>query len=302
MTAVSWKSAVSGDWTTVADWSTGKQPVSTDDVTIGVAGSYTVSVTSAIAADLITLTDSSATLAITAPTFTDTVTTGFSNSGTVDVDTTGTGGSSLTIGGTLINSAYFYIGSTSLTKATTVTAGAVNNSGLIELISSTTAAPALKVTGAFGNTATVYVDATGDAGGSSLTIGGTLTNQGGFYIGSTSLTKATTVTAGAVNNSNLIELTSGTMAAATLKVTGAFGNSDAVEVDWSSNIGGSNLTIGGALTNSGTLYIGSANLTKATTVKAASSRQHRHGQSERRHGGRDVGHYRRGADDLERHL
>ena len=268
MAAVSWKSAVSGDWTTKADWSTGMVPVSTDDVTIGVAGSYTVSVTSAIAANSITLSNSSAILAITAPGFTDTITAAFSNSGTVDVDTTGTGGSTLTIGGTLINSAYFYIGSTSLTKATTVTAGAVNNSGLIELISSTTAAPTLKVTGAFGNTATVYVDATGDAGGSSLTIGGTLTNQGGFYIGSSSLTKATTVTAGAVNNSNLIDLVSGTAAAA-LKVAGAFGNTATVEVDYGSSIGGSNLTIGGTLTNSATLDIGYTTLTKATTVKAA---------------------------------
>ena len=267
MAAVSWKSAVSGNWTTKIDWSTGAVPVSTDDVTIGVAGSYTVSVTSAIAADSITLSDASAALVITAPGLTDKVTAALSNSGTVYVDTTGSGGSSLTIGGTLTNQGGFYIGSTSLTKATMVTAGAVNNSGLIELISSTTAAPALKVTGAFGNTATVEVDY-GYAGGSSLTIGGTLTNQGGLYIGSTSLSKATTVTAAALANSDFIDLVSGTAAAA-LKVAGAFGNTATVEVDYGSSIGGSNLTIGGTLTNSATLDIGYTTLTKATTVKAA---------------------------------
>jgi len=39
----SWKSAVSGSWATASDWSTGV-PVSTDDVCITVAGTYTVTV------------------------------------------------------------------------------------------------------------------------------------------------------------------------------------------------------------------------------------------------------------------
>ena len=82
-----------------------------------------------------------------------TTTTGLTNSATVEVDYFGSnGGSTLTIGGALANNSSFYVGNTSLTKATTVTAGAMANSGTIDLISGTAAAT-LKDTGAFGNTA-----------------------------------------------------------------------------------------------------------------------------------------------------
>ena len=38
MAAISWKSPVTGSWTTVADWSTGTDRAAGDDVTIGVGG------------------------------------------------------------------------------------------------------------------------------------------------------------------------------------------------------------------------------------------------------------------------
>ena len=350
MAAVSWKSNVSGNWTTAVDWSAGAVPASTDDVTIGVAGGYTVSLTSAITVDSIALTDSSAVLAITAPGLTDKVTAGFSNSGTLEVDYSGAGGSSLTIGGTLTNKGGFYIGNTSLTAATTVTAAAVTNSDLIELVSSTAAAAALKVTGAFSNSDYVEVDY-GGAGGSSLTIGGTLTNSAYLYIGSTSLTKATTVKAAALTNTGSIYMNEGTATTATLDITGAapttlsgtyqlsgdvlpeFGsggvtaigsganvtlngpkavvalasapttdsaltalasnagvfvledapaltttvglnNTYYLEVDQVSGSGGSSLTIGGTLTNSNIFYIGNTSLGKATTINAAALSNH----------------------------
>ena len=154
-----------------------------------------------------------------APALTTTV--GLDNSSTLEVDLSGTGGSSLTIGGTLTNSGGLYIGSTGLTTATTVTAAAVTNSDLLELVSGTAAA-SLKVTGSFGNTATVEVDL-GGTGGSSLTVGGTLTNSGTLYIGNASLAKATTVTAAGLANTGTINMNEGTGAAATatLDVTGA---------------------------------------------------------------------------------
>jgi hypothetical protein len=46
MAAISWKSPVSGNWTVAADWSTGKVPTLSDDVTIAAPGSYTVTVSS----------------------------------------------------------------------------------------------------------------------------------------------------------------------------------------------------------------------------------------------------------------
>ena len=157
-----------------------------------------------------------------APALTTTV--GLNNTYYLEVDQpSGTGGSSLTIGGTLTNSYYLYIGNTALTAATTVNAAALSNHGNVFLYSGTAAVAALKVTGAFGNSGAVYVDISGN-GGSSLTIGGTLTNSGTLDIGNTtSLTKPTTVEAGSLANTGTIYLNEGTGAAApaTLDITGA---------------------------------------------------------------------------------
>src|SRR4029077_1055934 len=43
MTAISWKSAVNGDWSDAADWSTGTVPTSGDDVTISSVHIVTIS-------------------------------------------------------------------------------------------------------------------------------------------------------------------------------------------------------------------------------------------------------------------
>ncbi len=122
------------------------------------------------------------------------------------------------------------------------------------------------------NTGPVYVDSYySSSGGSSLTVGGTLTNEDDFYIGYYgNNTAATTVSAVALDNFGFLDLYSGAKAAATLKVAGAFGNgrNDTVQVDYG-GAGGSTLTIGGRLTNNGTLDIGYTSLTKATTVTAA---------------------------------
>jgi len=62
-TGDSWKSAVSGNWTTAADWSTGVAPTSSNDATIAVAGTYTVTISSAVAAKSLTINDANATVA-----------------------------------------------------------------------------------------------------------------------------------------------------------------------------------------------------------------------------------------------
>ena len=65
---------------------------------------------------------------------------------TVDVDNSGAGGSSLTIGTTLTNNGYLYIGDTSLSKPTTVKAATLANTGTIGLTGGTAAAT-LNITG-----------------------------------------------------------------------------------------------------------------------------------------------------------
>ena len=55
MVDVSWKNPVDGDWSNAADWSTGQQPTSADDVTIAAVGKYTIAVTTADTANSLTL-------------------------------------------------------------------------------------------------------------------------------------------------------------------------------------------------------------------------------------------------------
>src|SRR5580658_8343543 len=60
---VSWKTAVSGDWNTAADWTGGVVPGSSNDVTIGVAGAYTVTISTGQSAHSLTISDAAATVA-----------------------------------------------------------------------------------------------------------------------------------------------------------------------------------------------------------------------------------------------
>jgi hypothetical protein len=57
MTPDSWTSAVSGNWTTAADWSTGAAPTASNDATIAAAGTYTVTINGAVAANSLTIDD-----------------------------------------------------------------------------------------------------------------------------------------------------------------------------------------------------------------------------------------------------
>jgi hypothetical protein len=147
-------------------------------------------------------------------------TVGLTNNYVLQVDASGSGGSSLRIGGALTNKSYYFqIGNSGLTSPTLVTAAALSNASALYLYSGTAAAK-LGVAGAFANTGTVEVDY-GGAGGSTLAIGGTLTNSGGFYIGSTSLTRPTLVMAAGLANTGTIYMNEGAAATATLDITGA---------------------------------------------------------------------------------
>ena len=223
MAAVHWKKAVSGDWTTAADWSTGAVPGAGDSATIGIAGVYTVFLTTPITVHSITIGDTGATLAIGDPGQTDAVTASLTNSGTLTVDgLSAPGGSTLTVGGTLTNNSggALAIGNAGITANATVTAHGFSNAGAIDLTGGATARAKLTVDTAGSNTGTIslvgpaalyatadftnggtlQVDASG-TGGSVLSIVGTLTSlriplveRAVLDIGNSALTTAAKVT------------------------------------------------------------------------------------------------------------
>ena len=102
MTAISWKSGVSGNWNTKTGWSGGKVPGSADDVTIGAAGTYTVSITDAEAAHSVALKTKGATLDDTGTLALGT--TLALTAGTLELDNGGViaGGTIEALGGTLL--------------------------------------------------------------------------------------------------------------------------------------------------------------------------------------------------------
>src|SRR5271163_4021807 len=129
MASIFWTLGASGNWNVAADWSTGTVPGEGDDAVLGVTGfaiveNYTVSVTTSIDVDSITISDTGAVLSIANPGAVS-VATNVSNAGTVYVDTSGSGGSTLTIGGTLTNSNLVQIGDSNV--ASTVTAQGLDN-------------------------------------------------------------------------------------------------------------------------------------------------------------------------------
>ena len=97
MSSISWVSAVSGDWATGSNWSGGVVPTATDDVTIALSGAFTVSITTPVAANSLTLNNAQATVIDTG----SLSLTGALNltAGTFDLNT---GGS--IVGGTIIDS------------------------------------------------------------------------------------------------------------------------------------------------------------------------------------------------------
>ena len=137
MTAISWASGASGDWSLNTNWNPQNEPGSGDDATIGVGGSYTVTLTTAVTVGSITLSDANADLAIEDPGATEAVTGNLTNSGALLVDAfySGQGGTQLTVDGTLTNSNTFNIGASNetLSASDTVTVGGLVNTGGINL-------------------------------------------------------------------------------------------------------------------------------------------------------------------------
>ena len=253
MAAISWKSPVSGSWSTPADWSTGTVPAAGDDVTIGVGGSYTVSITALpVAVDSLTIDDPSAVLAI---------------------DTSGAGGSNVALTGALGNSGTIEIGNTNLTAATTVAVDGLSNTGTIDLTGSATVQASLLVEPAAPTTLTGKYFLSGDAELGFET--GAVTAIGsGAELSLTGAKARVALGSAPASNSALTQLGSnlGTLNlenGATVATTSDFSNTGTVDIDTNSGAGGSQLTIGGILANISNITIGNASLSAATVVTAA---------------------------------
>src|SRR6266576_716567 len=257
-----------GNWNTVTDWDTGTVPGPGDDAVIPFG---TVSVTTPVTVGSISLT-ASAVLGIADPGFTDTVTGDFSNSGTLDIDFGASSGSTLTIGGTLTNTAsgVLNIGYSNLTADTTVTAAGFSNAGTISLIGSTSAQAILNIAGAAPASLTGNVSLSnsallefGSGGITSIANGATLALSG--FSGQPRVAIAGNTGA----NSALTQLSSnaGTFTLFDIAPLATdpginFSNSGNVSVNSSA------LTFGGTLTNSGNFTVGN-NGNLASTLSAA---------------------------------
>ena len=131
MALVKWNVG-SGNWNLSSSWDTGSVPGSSDDAIIALPGSYTVSITSPISIGSVSITNTSASLAINDSGHTEVVTGDFTNGGSLLLDRFGgQGGSHLSVGGTLTNSNLLQIGNTGLSAADDVTAAGLVNTGRI---------------------------------------------------------------------------------------------------------------------------------------------------------------------------
>ena len=197
---------------------------------------------------------------------------GLTNSGSVLVDNGGSGGSNLTIDGTLTNSNYIQIGDGSV--AATVSAAGLSDTGQIVIQGGSTNQALLKVAAAAPSSWTGTVTLSGNGllefGGTSeisaIASGGEINLYGpqalvaAAGLGTTSDTALSALTS---NAGQLLLQDGGTL---TLTSSSGLTNSGSVLVD-NGGSGGSNLTIDGTLTNSNYIQIGDGSV--AATVSAA---------------------------------
>ena len=261
MTAISWKSPVSDNWSVAADWSTDSVPGNGDDATLGGTSGYTVAITSPFTTvNSIAIPSGSVTLTI--EDVEATLTTGdITNAGAIDIDNNGTGGSDLTIGGTLGNTHELQIGDGGISIATTVSAQALSNTGQIDIEGGPTVQAALDIAAAAPTAWTGTLNISGDG---LLEFGGTgniATIASGANInlyGSSAIVAAGG--SGTTSDSALTQLAviSGQLQlrdGATLTTAGGLSNSNYLLID-NGGGGGGGLTVGGTLANSADVQIG----------------------------------------------
>ena len=170
--------------------------------------------------------------------------------GVVDVE----GGSTLTITGAVTNDAgadiytdhNYQVGGNTIKIGGTLT-----NDGTINIEGQPGNSSALQVTGEVDNSGSIYLSPLHGAG-NTITVGGMLTNSGTFDLYGPG--DIATVESGGMNNSGNVDVEQ----RSTLNITGDVINSGTIQTNLEGYGGGSTISIGGALTNSGVMRIQSA--------------------------------------------
>ncbi len=207
------------------------------------------------------------------------------NAGSISLETGSGGGSWLTVNGVLTNHGTFNAGSTYTGRSTTIVTNGLVNNGSITMASSPTSAfvtqMIVKAAAGFGTAGvlTGTVQLSGYAGidfsaGQISTIQGalSLTDATAFLNTASTAPGANSALKGLKTITGSVDLNSG----AGVTTTGALANSGTVSLDsgyygyygLGAAGGGSSLTIGGVLTNAGTLNIGNSDLLGADTLTA----------------------------------
>ena len=207
---------------------------------------------------------------------------GLTNNNLLRVDDGGSGGTTMTIGGSLTNSGYLQMGNGGTTSASTVkVTGTLNNAGgtvSVEGGSTSAANALLNVSGAATSTLTGSYQVYGSTGSAAVEFGSggiTSIGNGSSNSGYVLLDGANAyLEVGSANNNNALnglktiasngelDLQDG----AAVTTTGGLANNNLLRVDDGGN-GGSSVNIGGSLTNSGYLQMGNGGMTSASTVK-----------------------------------
>jgi hypothetical protein len=270
-----------GNWSAGSNWTAGV-PTGTSAVTIGntSTGNVTEDLASASAATLTLL--SGNTLSIGAGNLLSVGGTTTINSGGSLYIGNGGNGSRMTSAGSLTNGGYLYIGNPGDTTATsfTVTGTLANTGGFIQVQGGKTSAAngLLNISGAAPGTLTGTYNLEGSVGSASVEFGSggiTSIGDGGSNRGQILLQGSNAYLETGATNSNSALNTLSTIASngniqlqygAKVTTGGALTNSGYLYVD-NSGTGGSSLTLGGSLTNPLYLQIGNYDTTSSSTVK-----------------------------------
>jgi hypothetical protein len=266
------------NWTTASDWSNGV-PTATSDVVVN-QGSPTVTapfrVASLVNSAIIEFSDAGVSHVSGAVT----------NSGDLHFDLNSGGGSGLSIGGLLTNSNEISIGNASLSADDRLTAAALNNiSGEIDLIGSSNKQASLDIAGpvSMGAGSGVLSGAFTLAGDALLEFGSgqfttiaagsdlSLTGPHAFVADAGATSSNSALRGLSVNDGNL-ELIDDVQVSTSGALDNALGATISLDLIQTDNGplggGGSNLSIGGVLTNGGQLIIGGPGLTANDSVTA----------------------------------
>ena len=199
---------------------------------------------------------------------------GLGNTGTLNFDTDdGTGGSTVSIAGTLTDTGKVVIGNTDLSAATTVTAGGLNEQSTLTLIGSATAQATLNVTSAAPSTLTTTIKLTRNAllefssgSFSSIAAGASLTLDGGAAIvADSNNVNASGALSGLTSLAGTLSLLNGTA----VSTTGNLANTGSLQIDQSGNsVGASSLSVAGTLDNATGITIGNGNLSAQAKLTA----------------------------------